>query len=912
MKNILLLIALLITCSLIAQEEKIVVGCDFNYPPFSYINEEGQAVGYDIDVMTTIAELTGLDIEFKLASWDSVLLYLENGEVDIVTSIVYSAEREENFDFSFPLHTEYYGIFAKKGIEINDVNDLGLKVPAILTGDVSNELFIKPMGFYDKAITAQSFPEAFNYVNNGECDYVVAPYALGMDVIKEKGLKDIEVKGPPVIPSVFCFAVKDGRYELLAYVNQGIELLGRNGKLDKIYKKWVKHRRDDDKYKTFFYYTLIGIALLIAIVIIALLFVYMLKKQVEKKAFEIKKNEAIYQKVFNEVDEGLIILNEYNQIIEANKKAYDLFPLNKGSLVGETVDCLTKGSDESKVGPILEKIKQRVPFFEENMVRTRSDKTDYAVIKGLTIDIDKEERYMIVVHNVTKERVGLLKLKEAKQDVEMANSAKSKFLSTISHEIRTPLFAINGYTSLISETKLDKEQKNFANKIGVAGNLLLNLVNNILDFTKLEAGKTKINSLPFSLCDLVTELYEMESIKAEEKKLKLDFIIGDEVPGLVLSDKLVVSRILLNLINNAIKFTTKGSVKLSINVRSFQCSDKGEVANIIFSVKDTGIGMLEKDLRRLFMPFEQMANYDGRKFGGTGLGLAITKQLVGLLNGKIFVESELGKGSVFVVSLPLQVYEEKVKPVEGENIEKSNNKSFNVLLVEDNEFNAEIIIRQLSSSGFLVEHVGSGLKAIDKLKDKHFDIVLLDIEMPDMDGFETMCKIKNEGLDNIPVLALSAHDLATEKEKALKSGMVDYLNKPITSIELCSAINKYIKVTNVQTEITDEVIDEVAGLNIFENDEQAYQNSLLRFKKHFSGFPEKLREAFENDKAKLKDYMHNLKSAGRTIGALCLAELASKYEADLKELPENFSLEELEGIINSLNNVLAEIDKVNF
>ncbi|NJO89992.1 MAG: transporter substrate-binding domain-containing protein [Chloroflexia bacterium] len=209
------------------QNDTIIVTGDFDYPPFSFIDENGKATGYDIDIMNAIAEITGLKIRFELTKWDSALHQLKTGKADVVTSIVYAAEREKIYDFSFPLHTEYYGIFAKRTTKIEDINDLGGKTNAVLKGDISNELFYKPMGLTGNDTVVQSFPEAFSLINSDQCKYVIAPYSLGMEIVNDNHLSNIEVKGPPIVPSVFCYAVKQGDYELLAWINQGIEILSR-------------------------------------------------------------------------------------------------------------------------------------------------------------------------------------------------------------------------------------------------------------------------------------------------------------------------------------------------------------------------------------------------------------------------------------------------------------------------------------------------------------------------------------------------------------------------------------------------------------------------------------------------------------------------------------------------------------
>lgn len=772
------------------QDNKIIVGGDFNYPPYSFIDENGNEAGYDVDVINSIAKITGLEIDFKFKNWDSTLTNLKTGKVDIITGIVYSAEREKVYDFSFPLHTEYYGIFAKKSTKIEDVNDLNLKKPAILIGDISNELFFKPMGLLKDFIPVNSFPEGLKLVNSNKCDYVVVPYPLGMEVINDNNLKNIELKGPPIIPIVYCLAVKEGNYELLAFLNQGIEILSRNGKLDRIYKKWVKYKRQDNQYENLFYYTLIGVLILVVIVILLFVFWYSLKVQVNKKAMQIKANEQI----------------------------------------------------------------------------------------------------------------NYLKLQEAKKEVDQANKAKSIFLSTISHEIRTPLFAVLGFTDLLNKTELSEKQADYNKKVKISGQLLLNLVNDVLDITKLEAEKIELNKNPFKIPELINEICDIERIKAQEKDIELFFDIADNVPNTLNGDKLRLSQILLNILNNSIKFTNKGEVKLLVNVENLQELETNKQINIIFSVKDTGIGMPNASLEKLFKPFEQIHNTNERKYGGTGLGLAISKQLVDLMNGEILVESTEGKGSIFNVSIPFEIFSGNIENGKTEIAKEIFKERIKVLLVEDNLFNAEIMIEQLTDANYEVTHAKSGVEAIEILKKNEFHIVLMDIEMPKMDGFETMKMINELNITEASVIAISAHNLVSEKEKAIKNGMKDYLCKPVSIQSLDKVIQKH-KIKTKNDKNINSVIDYKKGLAFFENDDEKYNRALVRFAKHYKKVPNELKRLFKENPILIKDYTHNLKSAGKTIGALKLSETAKKYDEILRKNPDDFNVDNLNSLILELKNV---------
>ncbi|NJO89993.1 MAG: PAS domain S-box protein [Chloroflexia bacterium] len=315
------------------------------------------------------------------------------------------------------------------------------------------------------------------------------------------------------------------------------------------------------------------------------MFGYSLRKQVQKKTLEIKKSEAIYQNVFNAVDEGLIILDKSEIIIEANHKAYDLFNYKNNHLIGTHILGLVREENKEKVEGLYDLIREGKPFYKDSLEREINGRQQYISLKGFKTDLEEQQRYLIVIHDITEERKNLVELQQAKKNVEIANNAKSTFLSTISHEIRTPLFAVIGYTRLLNKTSLTKEQSDYNKKIELSGKLLLNLVNDILDLTKMEAEKLKLNLKPFDVRHLIKEICELESIKAAEKSIALIYDIDEKVPDFLIGDKLLISRIILNIVNNAIKFTDKGIVRVMVNVENLEQAIETGPLNIVFQLK---------------------------------------------------------------------------------------------------------------------------------------------------------------------------------------------------------------------------------------------------------------------------------------------------------------------------------------
>ncbi len=503
--------------------------------------------------------------------------------------------------------------------------------------------------------------------------------------------------------------------------------------------------------------------------------------------------------------------------------------------------------------------------------------------------------------------------KAAMQQARRASSAKSEFLANMSHEIRTPINAVLGMNEMIIRESTSDRITTYARNVESAGKNLLSIINDILDFSKIEAGKMEIAESDYKLSSVLNDVTNMIVFKARQKDLKFNVKVNENLPDGLYGDEVRVRQVITNVLNNAVKYTHEGSVSLSVNGE--RVDDENGIANInlVFRIQDTGIGIREEDIGKLFKKFERIDLVQNNTVEGTGLGLSITQNLLALMDGRIEVESEYGKGSTFTIYLPQKIISSEPIGNFHDKFERyvhtmrAYQESFkapdaHILVVDDTDMNLTVIEGLLSKTDINLDTASGGAEALTLTKEKRYDLILMDQRMPHMDGTETMKRIReqSDGMNvDTPVICLTADAVSGARNKYLEEGFTDYLSKPVEGPTLEAALIKYLPSEKIivqeksasesgneskEKSELEEFYSRTEGLN-YESAIRSCSNEAILTKtlqQFYNSIQNNLRdiETFLNEND-IKNYtikVHALKSSARLIGADELSGQAAYLE----------------------------------
>jgi PAS domain S-box-containing protein len=516
------------------------------------------------------------------------------------------------------------------------------------------------------------------------------------------------------------------------------------------------------------------------------------------------ESEEKYRDLYEFAPIGYFTLESNGEIRGANLTAASLLGTERANLINNRfqayLDQESLQDFDAFCRRVMESDAKQTEEFRLNGTRRKGDAQQWVLTEGRTVQNGICHGFRMAVVDITERKRMEEELKKktaelviAKEAAESATNAKAAFLANMSHEIRTPMNAVIGFTSLLLDEPMNPDQKEFAEGIREGGEALLAIINDILDFSRMEK-ETELELQPFSLKQCINESLDLVAVQAGNKCLNLSSTIKYGTPDTIIGDHGRLRQVLVNLLANAVKFTDIGDVSMTV---SSKANDKGH--QILFRIADTGIGIPEDKINEIFEPFNQVERTISRKRDGVGLGLAISRRLVELMGGKIWVESVPGYGSTFSFTIQAAAIPSKhsnfgeVK-LEASRKENSKRKSLRLLVAEDNPSNQKVLVEMLKRLGYKPDVAADGLEVLQALERQHYDMVLMDIRMPEMDGITATREIRKKWPEKGPkIIAITAFALKGDREKCLEAGMDDYISKPIQKKTLEAVLMKYEK-----------------------------------------------------------------------------------------------------------------------
>ena len=652
------------------------------------------------------------------------------------------------------------------------------------------------------------------------------------------------------------------------------------------------------------------------------------KKQQELE-LEIRQKEQILAQYIEAIPDGVMVLNTKQEIVLLNQSGREILGLN-GKL--ETL------SEQVKKLVLLDPHTYNIRFTADTLPVSRalegekSDGNKIDLIKNNAlfhletsvrpvVGLDGEITNAITVFRDITERANYeATLEKARTLAEKSVRVKDIFLSNVSHEIRTPLNAIIGFTSLLEEQVQDKKSEDYVSYIRIASRNLLELINDILDFSKIEAGQVILDKTNTSISELVDSVSVIIDQRANEKGISYEKTLSSELPEIIITDKLRITRILLNVCGNAIKFTERGSVKLHVEPISAVVDN---LQTIRFTITDSGIGIPADKVDKIFERFVQASESTTRLFGGTGLGLSIVKSLVHILRGTIKVESQFGHGTTFILDFPFEVVTDFAPSdiLDNFNTEPAPIGDIHVLAAEDNLLNQKLLEAIFERLSIDLTVVGNGQEAIDAIEKNNYDLVLMDIQMPVMDGYTAIKKIRSSISQTLPIITMTAHAMVGEKEECLSIGANSYISKPFREKELLQTISSLTGKQNVNYNETNSIThynEESMSTNIVNitylneitgGDPELQQELISLFENELEVQSVMIHQAEgSGDNEKLRQVVHKFRSSLFSVGLLTTADKYKKIEGELKNNIRPVDLkEQLAALQNEAELGLSEL-----
>jgi PAS domain S-box-containing protein len=603
----------------------------------------------------------------------------------------------------------------------------------------------------------------------------------------------------------------------------------------------------------------------------------------ERKQSELalKENEEKFRSIFDCASDAIYVYeinNNYKneKFIEVNNAACTYLGYTKEELLTKSFYDINGEQNKENLESIVAELQRCGKGTFETKHKTKDNRVLDVEVSVYTFNQNGKKVAQSMVRDITQRKAAEVALKVAKEAAEIASKTKSEFLANMSHEIRTPINGIVGMVDLTLLTELNSEQRENLMIVKSCANSLLKVINDILDFSKMEAGKLNIENINFDIKFLIEDTIKAHSQRAVTKGIELNYAFSSTIPQYVVGDPNRLQQILNNLISNAIKFTESGEVW--VKVKKIK-THEGEV-EVQFSVEDTGIGIAEENIGKLFESFSQVDGSITRRFGGTGLGLAISKQLAELMGGRLWAESEKDKGSKFYFTIKFLIGTSIITQAVEAYKPKKVEKPYKVLLTEDDKVNQMVISRILKERGYCIDTACNGLEAVHMCEKNSYDVILMDIQMPVMDGIEATKRIREKN-KHTPIIAITAYALCGDKERFLAQGMDGYVSKPINVEELFEIVERCLVLNKRNSNFSkiDVCLDESGEIVLKHRETKAYDPKDYVLVNKLEDAIEALnKELVQGEFSLIEPLAHKIKELSNEIGIEELKTTAFKME----------------------------------
>jgi two-component system sensor histidine kinase EvgS len=776
-----------------------------DWKPFDFTvvqNNIRKHQGISQDILVIISEKTGLIFDMHINEWSVNLKSIQENKLDLLPILSYTKERANYLDFSETYLDSIEFFFVRDDLQVTSIKDLnGYRVAIPM--DFSYETLFKKHYPNIEIVHTNNNIESIVAVLEGNADMLYDSYAALSFSLKQLGISTIvPFKASDIEPftNQYMAVTKDNKI-LLSIINKALATISQNQK-NKIFTKWDKSKPvvrfvKQTDYQLY-YWTLY---ILLSIIAIILTWAKTLRREIKKTNLAkvaLSQEKFNFQTLFENTSDGHVIFRD-NRFLDCNETVVNMLGYDdKESFLKQDLFVIinadqSEGKDsinliQENINKCLKNGSVRFEYFAKHKKGNRF----WIDIILTLIKYNGKNAIYATWRDISSQKQLAEDLLNAQQIANKANQAKSDFLANMSHEIRTPMNAILGFTDLLDEQLENPKHQSFVKTIKNASKNLLSLINDILDLSKIEAGKFKSTKTATNPYDFINEICHVFSLSLQEKDLAFEIEIDPLFPNSIVIDSTHIRQVLFNLFSNAIKFTAHGHIIFRAKVDAI--NEQLNKLNIILEVEDTGIGIEEDQLERIFNVFEQHKEQDKNQYQGTGLGLSISKKLIENMGGEIMVSSEKGKGSCFIIKL----YEVDIASKEAENYEVTKNNEPNtikfeksrILIVDDINYNRDLIVQIFDKTLVSVIQAEDGLKAIEQVESQSIDLVVMDIRMPVMDGYEAS-KILKKSHPSLPIVALTAS--TAESDRSQHPELFDaYIRKPVIKNHLLDTLAKYL------------------------------------------------------------------------------------------------------------------------